>query len=61
MERLKDFINILRKIEYTKPQPKFCPKCKSKKVSQLSELGIFPATYRCKECGYQSAIFLEID
>lgn len=61
MTNLKELRETIRQIKHGKPQPKFCPLCKSHNIYPLSILGILPTTYVCRDCGYRGAMALEID
>lgn len=58
---MKGLLDTFKNIRHKSPQPKFCPKCKGHRIYPISTLGILPAIYRCKDCGYESSIFLEIE
>lgn len=61
MTDLKDLRETLKQIRFRRPQPKFCPVCKSHRIYPVSTFGIFPTTYICKDCGYKGVLTLEID
>jgi predicted RNA-binding Zn-ribbon protein involved in translation (DUF1610 family) len=58
---LKDLRETLKQIRHRKPQPKFCPVCRSHRIRAISLIGILPTTYVCDDCGYRGVLTLEID
>lgn len=61
MTDLKGLWETLKQIRHRMPQPKFCPICKGHNIYPTSTLGILPTTYRCRDCGYQGILVLEVD
>ena len=61
MTDLRGLRETLRDLRYRKPQPKFCPMCKSHDIFPFSILGILPTTYVCRECGYKGILTVELE
>ena len=61
MTDLKGLWETLKQIRHRSPQPKFCPSCKGRNIYPTSILGILPTIYKCRDCGYQGAIVIEVD
>jgi len=61
LEALKGLWETLKLVRHRKPQPKFCPKCKGHNIYPVSLFGILPTTYRCRDCGYEGVLVLEVD
>ena len=55
------FRDTLRQIRHRNPQPVFCPRCKSSDINQTPSFGIFTGKYRCKNCGYEGVIVMELE
>lgn len=60
MPWFKGVINALRRVKYRGIQPKFCPMCKGHNIYPRSNYGVLPETYKCRDCGYEGALVLEI-
>ncbi|MFB0558489.1 MAG: hypothetical protein ACETVY_05155 [Candidatus Bathyarchaeia archaeon] len=58
---LRRLWDTIKKLKYKGPQPKFCPKCKGHHIYLMPTLGILPETYKCKDCGYEGTLILEIE
>jgi len=58
---LKRLLETLKHIRHSRPRPKFCPKCRGHNIYPASMLGILPTTYRCRDCGYEGILVLEVD
>ena len=61
MERLRGFFDILKQVKHQKPQPIFCPSCRSHNIFPKGSYGLFPPTYSCRDCDYEGYIVLEKD
>ncbi|MGD2201564.1 MAG: hypothetical protein PVJ38_08035 [Candidatus Bathyarchaeota archaeon] len=61
MEGLRGLWETIRSIRHRSPQPKFCPKCKSANIRPKETFGIFPPVYKCKDCGYEGRIVIELE
>ena len=61
MTDLKGIWETLKQIRFRRPRPKFCPRCRGHNIYPVSMLGILPTTYRCRDCGYEGALVLEVD
>ena len=61
MTDLKGLWETLKQIRFRRPRPKFCPRCRGHNIYPVSMLGILPTTYRCRDCGYEGALVLEVD
>lgn len=61
MDGLRGLLETIKLIRHRRPRPKFCPKCKSHNIKPVSILGILPMSYKCRDCGYEGSIVLEID
>lgn len=61
MDGLKGLWETLKQIRHQMPRPKFCPKCKGHNVYSNPTLGVLPTTYRCRDCGYEGPLVIEID
>jgi predicted RNA-binding Zn-ribbon protein involved in translation (DUF1610 family) len=59
--RLRDFLDIFKQVKYQKPQPKFCPNCRSHNISSKETYGALPQTYSCRDCDYEGHVVLEMD
>jgi predicted RNA-binding Zn-ribbon protein involved in translation (DUF1610 family) len=58
---LKGIIEVLKKVKHRSPSPKICPKCGSYCIYSTQNFGIFPISYKCKDCGYEGTLIIEID
>jgi predicted RNA-binding Zn-ribbon protein involved in translation (DUF1610 family) len=61
VERLREFLDIFRQVKHQKPQPKFCPNCRSHNIFSKETYGALPLSYRCRDCGYEGIVVLEMD
>ena len=61
MEALRGFWETLKQARHQMPRPKFCPKCRGHNIYPNPTMGILPTTYRCRDCGYEGPLVLEID
>ncbi len=61
MGRLRDFLDIVKQVKHQKPQPKFCPNCRSTKIYPKETYGMFPPSYSCRDCDYEGYVVLEMD
>ena len=59
--QLNKIIDTIRQIRYSRPKPKFCPKCKSHEIYLKPNYGILPQKYHCNKCGYEGNVVLEIE
>jgi len=55
------FLEALKKIRYRDPEPKICPKCRGHNIYPEQNFGILPVTYRCRDCGYEGTLVLELE
>lgn len=61
MTALKELWETIKQIRHSRPKPKFCPQCKGHNIYPTSMLGILPTNYRCRDCGYEGVLVLEIE
>ena len=61
MESLRGFLDILKQVKHQKPQPIFCPNCRSHNIYPKGSYGLFPPTYSCRDCDYEGYVVLEMD
>jgi len=61
VERLKDPLKILEGLKHSNIQLKICPKCLSTEIYPEVRFGVFPTTYRCKDCGYAGTLIIEVE
>ena len=53
--------DTLRQVRYRKPQPVFCPRCRSPRMRTTQTFGILPQRYACSDCGYEGVLVLELE
>jgi predicted RNA-binding Zn-ribbon protein involved in translation (DUF1610 family) len=61
MERLREFLDIFKQVKHQRPQPIFCPNCRSHKIFPKDTYGMLPPTYSCRDCDYEGKVVLEMD
>jgi predicted RNA-binding Zn-ribbon protein involved in translation (DUF1610 family) len=54
-------LETLRKVRHRSPQPKFCPRCQGHNIYANQNFGLLPLTYRCRDCGYEGPLILELE
>lgn len=61
VDGLRGLLETLKLLKHQPPKPKFCPHCRGHKIFPASNLGILPTTYKCRDCGYEGSVVIEIE